>query len=57
MEHFMRQEAPSACKSAAELAVNLLGQGSGDLHDVALLHLQRLINLLEQYFHPSENGS
>ncbi len=57
MEHTMSKEAPSAYKRAAKLAVYLLGQGSNDSQDAALSHLQRLVDLLEQYFHPSNGGS
>lgn len=57
IQHLMTKEAPSAYKRAAKLAVYLLGQGGEGQSGSALTHLQRLIDLLEQYFHPSNGGS
>ena len=53
----MSKEAPSAYKRAAKMVVYLLGQGSEDHSSSAFAHLQRLMELLEQYFHPSNGGS
>ncbi|KAK9835280.1 hypothetical protein WJX84_012367 [Apatococcus fuscideae] len=57
VQHLMAKEAPSAYKRSAKLAVYLLGQGGADHAGSALSHLQRLVDLLEQYFHPSNGGS
>ena len=57
IQHLMAKEAPSAYKRSAKLAVYLLGQGGASQSGSALSHLQRLVDLLEQYFHPSNGGS
>ncbi|KAK9865395.1 hypothetical protein WJX84_009143, partial [Apatococcus fuscideae] len=57
LEHLFAKEAPSAYKRSAKLAVYLLGQGQQDGSGTALAHVERLIDLLEQYYHPSNGGS